>query len=85
MMDEKHNEIMKYVLDEPEQAAREIGRMRKLKAELIADLKASLTRLDVPMPKGLELMALAGEYAERSGYATATIRFALKDLEWTHE
>lgn len=79
-MDEQHNEVMAYVLDEPEAAAREIARLRKLQSDLIADLTSALSELDVPMPKGLELMALATKYAERSGYATATIRGALADL-----
>ena len=31
-MDEQHNEIVAYVLDYPEQAAREIARLRKVDA-----------------------------------------------------
>lgn len=42
-MDEQFNELMKYVLDEPEEAAREIERLRKVQA---AALRVASSRRD---------------------------------------
>lgn len=74
-------EIITFVLDNPNEAAEELERLRKMQSDLITELTAALSQLDAPMPTGLELMALAGQYAERSGYAIATIRGALADLK----
>lgn len=80
-MSTPENEVMTYVLDEPEKATAEIIRLRRVHSVLITYLTSTLTEVDVPMPTGLDLMALATKYAERSGYATATIRGALADLQ----
>lgn len=53
-MDEQHNQLMAYVLDEPEKAAREIQRLRNIEAAALRVVvswrldtlsKASLDRL----------------------------------------
>lgn len=41
-MDEQHNELMKYVLDEPNKAAEELGQLRATHKQLVDALRGLL-------------------------------------------
>jgi hypothetical protein len=73
-------DISNFVLDEPLKAAAELQRLRELKAWLIRTLEMGQRQLEKPMPEGLEIGDLMGEYAERSGVGRGTIGAALSEL-----
>ncbi len=81
MTSQQHSELVGYVLDNPEEAALEIKRLRQLKTDLIPALQLALAHLTAPMPHGRDVMSQSGEYAERCGYARGTITFALEELQ----
>lgn len=72
---------IEYVLDNPNEAAEELERLRKLKARLIELLNPARERLCAPMPENLELYQQHGEYAERCGYARGAITIAVAELQ----
>jgi hypothetical protein len=76
-----NQEIMAFVLDCPNEAAEELEQLRALKAWLIQTLEPALNQLLMPMPAGLDLLGMAGEYAERAGYARGAISAALDELK----
>lgn len=76
-----NQELIAYVLDEPERAAAELHRLRALKAWLIRTLEMAHTQLEKPMPERLGIRELMGEYAERSGVGRGTIGAALAELK----
>jgi hypothetical protein len=73
--------IIAFVLDNPNEAAEELERLRQLKAWLIINLTSAHKRLLAPMPENLEPYQQHGEYAERCGYARGTIASALDELK----
>jgi hypothetical protein len=73
--------VITFVLDEPEKAAAELQQLRALKAWLIRTLEMGHAQLEKPMPEGLEIGDLMGEYAEPSGVGRGTISAALKELK----
>jgi hypothetical protein len=70
-----------FVLDYPNEAAEELAKLRALKAWLIQTLEPALNQLLMPTPAGLDLLGMAGEYAERAGYARGAISAALEELQ----
>lgn len=70
-----------FVLDNPNEAAEELAKLRALKAWLIRTLEMGHRQLEKPMPEGLEIGDLMGEYAERSGVGRGTISAALAELK----
>lgn len=79
-MDEQHNELVAYVLDNPNEAAEELGQLRTLKAWLTTNLQSAYQHLAAPMPEHFKPHEQHGEYAERCGYARGTIAAALGEL-----
>lgn len=73
-------EIIAFVLGNPNEAADELAKLRRLKTRLIQMLEPALNQLLEPMPK-LDAFGLAGEYAERMGYARGTIEAVLDQLQ----
>jgi hypothetical protein len=83
-MDSKHptdQDLIAFVRNDPVKAAAELQRLRSLKAWLIATFEMAQTQLAKPMPDGLDLVGLMGEYAERSGVGRGTITAALSELK----
>lgn len=74
-------EIIDFVLDNPNEAADELAKLRRLKAWLIVSLTSAQKHLLAPMPDNLEPYQQHGEYAERCGYARGTISAALEQLQ----
>lgn len=73
--------LVVYVLDNPNEAADELQRLRELKAWLIQILEPALKQLLAPMPEGLNAFGQSGEYAERCGYARGSIQSAMDELQ----
>lgn len=83
-MDRKHptdQTTITFVRDCPNEAAEELAKLRALKAWLIRTLEMGHRQLEKPMPEGLEIGDLMGEYAERSGVGRGTISAALAELK----
>lgn len=76
-----NQELIAFVSNEPVKAAAELQRLRALKAWLITTLEMAQTQLTKPMPDGLDLVGVMGEYAERSGVGRGTIGAALSELK----
>jgi hypothetical protein len=70
-----------FVLDNPNEAAEELERLRQLRAWLIINLTSAHKHLLAPIPENLEPYQQHGEYAERCGYARGTIAAALDELK----
>lgn len=80
-MSDSLQNITTFVRENPIEAAAELQRLRELKAQLIRTLEMGLARLKQPMPQGLDVHKLMGEYAERSGAGSGTIIAALAELK----
>lgn len=80
-MSESLDDLITFVRDNPIEAAAELQRLRSLKAWLIRTLEMGHRQLEKPMPEGLDVLDLMGEYAERSGVGRGTIGAALAELK----
>jgi hypothetical protein len=73
--------VITFVLDNPNEAADELAKLRALKSWLIEMHTLALNKLLEPMPAGLDMLGTLGEYAERSGLGRGAISAVLDELQ----